>query len=333
MPNAGIRCLNRVIHFLNEIGYKIRRGAGGEGEKGAAMLERSREFMELAARLNYTAAAYRLNISQPSLSRHIAELEQELGFKLFERKPLSLTPAGRYYMESVSDIIERLDAVIDRGRCMDREGDSSLSICMVPSEGPYSSAVYETIARMRISQPDFSPRFHFDRSRTVLDAVCEGSADVGILLNEPIGLPDDIVCEWLMDSPFDAWLHEDNPVLKNGSVRFEDLADCSLVCSTNQQYRTWYDGMVGACRKRGMDLRMHLKDLDDMTCFLLGLRPDEVLFGSDSTETCPCNPRLVRIRFDDPDLFYSAYLTYREPARPIIRKFIDTCHRVAEERS
>ena len=39
------------------------------------MLEYSREFMVLASRLNYTVAAAELNVSQPTLSRHMADLE------------------------------------------------------------------------------------------------------------------------------------------------------------------------------------------------------------------------------------------------------------------
>lgn len=297
------------------------------------MLEYTREFMELATKLNYTAAAYQLNISQPTLSRHIADLENELGFKLFDRNPLSLTPSGRFYLESVSDIVERLDLIIEQSRAMSREDDRTLSICMVPSSCPYSDIVYESIARIRGVVPNVSPRFHFDRLQTVFDAVTSGAADIGILLAEPASLPDGFVCEWLVDSTFDAWLHESNPLLASPPVKFEDLEGCYLVCSTNQQYRTWYDGMAAAYRQRGMQPKVHLKDLDDLASFMLDLHLDEVLLGSDTLIASPYNPRLVRVRFDDPSLHYSAYLLYRSSARSVVKNFASTCHRVAEKKS
>ena len=233
------------------------------------MLEYSREFMVLASRLNYTVAAAELNVSQPTLSRHMADLEKELGFRLLERNPVALTPAGRYYLEAVSDVVERLDAAIERGRAVSREGGRAVSISMVPSECPYSDIVYAAVARLREERVDIAPRFLVDKTLTVFEAVASGSADVGVLLDRPEQLPEGFACEWLVDTPFDAWLHEDSPVLNHLPVRFEDLADCRLVCSTNRQFRTWLDGMRTAFRTHGMEPKLHLKDLDDMTSFLL----------------------------------------------------------------
>ena len=65
--------------------------------------------MELAERYAYTvytkksftAAAKELYISQPALSAMITKLEKSIGFRIFDRNtsPLSLTPAGRVYIE------------------------------------------------------------------------------------------------------------------------------------------------------------------------------------------------------------------------------------------
>lgn len=54
-----------------------------------------------------TRAAEKLLVSQPALSRQIADLEDELGVKLFERKPrhLVLTPAGQYLQEQAQEIL------------------------------------------------------------------------------------------------------------------------------------------------------------------------------------------------------------------------------------
>lgn len=54
-----------------------------------------------------TKAAEKLLVSQPALSRQISDLEDELGVKLFIRKPrqLVLTPAGRYLQEQAKEIL------------------------------------------------------------------------------------------------------------------------------------------------------------------------------------------------------------------------------------
>ena len=61
------------------------------------MLDYAREFLVLAKQLNFVRAAETLHISQPTLTRHIAYLEQELGFKLLNRSPMALTEAGQSF--------------------------------------------------------------------------------------------------------------------------------------------------------------------------------------------------------------------------------------------
>jgi len=55
----------------------------------------------LSEELNFTRAAQKLRISQPALTRNIAELEALLGFPLFirNRKTVTMTNAGRAYVE------------------------------------------------------------------------------------------------------------------------------------------------------------------------------------------------------------------------------------------
>lgn len=150
------------------------------------MVEFTREFICLAGCLSFSKAAKMLNVSQPSLSRHIADLESQLGFKLFDRNPLSLTPAGRYYLESMSDVIGRIDAVVERGRAIAAGEGGSLVVCMVPFDiGVYSNVVYEAIAQTRERLPGFSVQFYTSRTRTVFDAVVSGKADVGVLFDMP----------------------------------------------------------------------------------------------------------------------------------------------------
>lgn len=299
------------------------------------MLDSSREFIVLATRLNYTTAARELNVSQSTLSRHIADLERELGFQLLERVPVALTAAGKYYLESISDIIERLDAALEQGRTLAREDSGGLSICMINSDhARYSVLVYEAIARLRREQPNFRPRLYADRGHTVADAVLSGEADVGILLDDPPDFPEDFACEWLIDLPFAAYVHEDNPVLRSQPVRLEDLKDCTLVGSTHRHFSTWLEGSKTIFRKHGMQPKVHLKDADRLEDFTFDLSPNEVLLGADDgPDGSAQNPRLVKIRFNDPTLFNSAYVLYRrKPARSVVLKFVEACHQAEQER-
>ena len=65
----------------------------------------------LAEELNFTRAAGRLKITQPALSKQIAELENQLGFVLFERnqKRVELTDAGQVFIRGCRDAFAILE--------------------------------------------------------------------------------------------------------------------------------------------------------------------------------------------------------------------------------
>ena len=69
------------------------------------MTQNETKFMDsalaLAETLHFTKAAKRLRISQPQLTKNIQELEDILGFRIFDRdrKTVALNDAGRAYIE------------------------------------------------------------------------------------------------------------------------------------------------------------------------------------------------------------------------------------------
>src|ERR1043165_7454785 len=57
---------------------------------------RLRAYAAFVRRKSFSGAAEELRISQPAVSKHIADLERELGVKLIERRSRKLTDAGEY---------------------------------------------------------------------------------------------------------------------------------------------------------------------------------------------------------------------------------------------
>lgn len=68
-------------------------------------------FLAIAECENMTQAAKMIHISQPSLSANLRDLEQELGFQLFNRmgKRLELNDSGRYYAKRVQEALDILE--------------------------------------------------------------------------------------------------------------------------------------------------------------------------------------------------------------------------------
>ena len=75
-------------------------------------------FKMLAEELHFRRAAEAAQVAQPALSRHIGELEHDLGIKLFERnrRKVELTAAGRELLAGVSTILAHFDETTQRAR-------------------------------------------------------------------------------------------------------------------------------------------------------------------------------------------------------------------------
>lgn len=68
----------------------------------------------LAKTRNFSQVAQELDISQPALSKQIISLENELGVKLFDRStnPLSLTPAGEFFVQKAEELLFEEDILL-----------------------------------------------------------------------------------------------------------------------------------------------------------------------------------------------------------------------------
>src|SRR5450631_1707025 len=81
-------------------------------------LQRLRYFVAVADELNFTKAATRLHVSQPSLSAQVRALERDLRLELLRRttRRVELTDAGRVLHEDARRILDDLDHALARAR-------------------------------------------------------------------------------------------------------------------------------------------------------------------------------------------------------------------------
>lgn len=95
--------------------------------------------LEASARLkSFTAAAKELHLTQGAVSRQVQGLEHRLGVTLFvrQREALVLTPAGRYYLEEVGPLLQRLDRATASVMALKGRG-GALALSVGASVGSY----------------------------------------------------------------------------------------------------------------------------------------------------------------------------------------------------
>src|SRR5215213_1839669 len=79
-------------------------------------LRHLRYFVAVGEEQHYGRGAERLRVAQPALSRQIQALEEELGFKLFDRlaRGVKLSAAGRLFLDEARRILQQVEEAIRR---------------------------------------------------------------------------------------------------------------------------------------------------------------------------------------------------------------------------
>ena len=157
------------------------------------MTQNETKFMDsalaLAETLHFTKAAKRLRISQPQLTKNIQDLEDALGFRLFDRdrKKVAVNDAGRAYLEKAKLSIMYAERAFHAARDVMQEADTFLHIGRSPYTDPLLISTLQSIElplhpRLKI---ELSSRF----SCELVDEVLDGSLDLAIATEPPESHP------------------------------------------------------------------------------------------------------------------------------------------------
>jgi DNA-binding transcriptional LysR family regulator len=129
-------------------------------------------------------AAELLGISQPAVSRALATLERDIGFRLFDRIKGRLTPTreGQLFHQDVRASLAGLDRLKQRAAQIREVGEGTLNIASLSALG--HGVVPRAIAAFAKKHPDVRVGYQVRTSNIVRDLVASGRADVGLAADE-----------------------------------------------------------------------------------------------------------------------------------------------------
>ena len=120
--------------------------------------------IELARTLNFSRAAENAFVSQPTFSYQVKLLEDEVGFKIFERngKGAALTPAGQQFVTYLSGMREDMKRAIEQGQNFSARYTDNITVSMMVRQAIYF--LPEAIRIFEKEQPgvQVTPLFQYD---------------------------------------------------------------------------------------------------------------------------------------------------------------------------
>ena len=200
-------------------------------EKGVAMEIRVlRHFLEVAREGNITHAAARLHVTQPTLSRQLKALEQELGKKLFTRSNhhIVLTEEGMLLRRRAEDILEMVELAEEELRTLDDDDGGDVRIGCAETEG--LASFFEALRSVRERHPRV--RFHIYTSETeaINERLDQGLLDAAIIV-QSVDLTRYNHLQLPGSTRWGLLVPSDDPLARHGTLQREDLLGLPLICS------------------------------------------------------------------------------------------------------
>jgi LysR family hydrogen peroxide-inducible transcriptional activator len=138
----------------------------------------------VADTLSFRKAAEMCRVAQPSLSAQLAQLEEALGVRLFERdaRRVELTPAGRSLVERARALVLSADTLVDAARTLADPFSGTLRVGVIPTLAPYLLPEIAPLLRERF--PKLAFVWTEEKTPVLVERLGESELDCAILALE-----------------------------------------------------------------------------------------------------------------------------------------------------
>jgi DNA-binding transcriptional LysR family regulator len=218
------------------------------------MTQNETKFMDsalaLAETLNYTKAAKRLRISQPQLTKNIQELEDTLGFRLFDRdrKTVELNDAGRAYIVQAKLSIMYAERAFQDARAAMRDADIVLHAGRSPYTDPFLVSTLHSVQLPLYS--NLRIELSSDFSCDLVHEVLAGALDLAVVTQPPESPL--LTTVKVSEAPFYIAMSKKDELAGRPSVAFESLANRYWILFERRLHPPLYDDLLHLAREKGV---------------------------------------------------------------------------------
>lgn len=223
-------------------------------------LTRLRYFVVTAEEGSVIAAAQRLRVAQPALSRQLRVLERTVGTPLFERhaRGVRLLPAGTVFLEHARRLLSDATTATEAAR---RAAGDSLQrhVRVAPPDWAHRTMwVADAADRLPQECPHLSVEFQAIPWLLHAAAVHDGQIDIGFGVGMSVAdFGEGLIADRLCDEPgSSAVLPLTHPLARRSSIRLAELRDLTTLIPARDVAPLLHDHMLAMIRTGGYEPRV-----------------------------------------------------------------------------
>lgn len=215
-------------------------------------LRHLRYFVGVGEEQHFGRAADRLHIAQPALSRQIRDLEEELGFPLFDRlsRGVRLNAAGKLFLDDARRVLQDVENAKRRAERLAHGKIGTLRIGIATAVS-WHGMVAESIRRFRRQQPDAELELHHLLSVHQVEAITTGRLDAGFAASLLPMNKELAHCRLAADRMVLA-VPDDHPLTRRKGVRLRDLRDLGFIWFPRWVNPVFFDLLMQGCAQGGL---------------------------------------------------------------------------------
>jgi len=292
-------------------------------------LRHLRYFVAVAEELSFTRAAEKLRIAQPSLTRQIKDLEEEIGARLLDRtkKQVKLTGEGECLLARAKRLLGDSLEMVESVREVRRQA-ASIRIGYVPN--PFHRLLPMSISTFEQEYPKISVKIFGMTPSDQLRALAESKIDIAFVGMSAAIRENGLQLQIIASYPVVALLPNNHRLASKAAVRLKDLEAASFISISDGGYPGYPRWLGATCEQAGFSPKV-LEVVDSELHVIRAVQSELgiALLPEQIRNVVPDN---LKIRNVIPSVRINSAVVWREnDPSPILKAYLETLEEIGHQ--
>ena len=213
-------------------------------------------FAAVAKHLNVTRAAHNLHISQPSLSKHIKNLEENFRLQLITRHPkgIKLTDEGHEFFRDIEPILTQLEKINRRylnGSVQKRSG----SLKVGGTYGPASRLLPSLLSEFKNKHPKVDVSLRANSGGIIHQRILHGDLEIAVCSRAP-ERSSRLYSEPFIPMKLVAFVAKNDPVTRKKELTVAELKNIPIIVRSHGGFESVTQTLLRTLKKPGQKLNI-----------------------------------------------------------------------------